>query len=426
MAATRGGNGYSENGGLTVHQLESNLSNDQILSHPMTRPERMQLLPWIRTLMMTSVVILAMSHGSYAEEQAPSPNRLTQKASRHLLYVAVPGVGNNLHFGGHGVLVFDIDDGHRFVRRIKSAGFDENGKPINVKGICVSVPLKRLYVSTIKSLMCFDLTSDALLWEKSYEGGCDRMAVSPDGKTIYLPSLERDHWHVIDAGSGEVLARVEPNAGAHNTNYGADGKEAYLAGLRSRELAVADAATHKIVRRVGPFSASIRPFTINGRQTLGYFCVNDLLGFEVGDLKTGKLLHRVEVSGFKTSQNVPHGCPSHGIGLTPDEKEVWVTDSYNKRMHIFDATVMPPRQVADVELRDPPGWITFGIDGHFAYPSTGDVIDVATRKIVAHLTDETEAAVESEKLLEIDFAGTEPQRAGCQFGLGRATDALPQ
>jgi len=36
---------------------------------------------------------------------------------------------------------------------------------------------------------------------------------------------------------------------------------------------------------------------------------------------------------------IPHGCPSHGIGLTPDEKEIWVTDAHNRRLHLFDATV---------------------------------------------------------------------------------------
>ena len=50
-----------------------------------------------------------------------------------------------------------------------------------------------------------------------------------------------------------------------------------------------------------------------------------------------------------------HGCPSHGIGLTPDEKELWVADAANQRVHIFDATVMPPRQVASITLRDEPG-----------------------------------------------------------------------
>lgn len=337
---------------------------------------------------------------------------------RHLLYVAVPGIRNYLQYGGHGVLVFDIDDGHKFVRRIPSAGLTADGKPINVKGICASASLQRVYVSTIESLIAFDLKTDAILWERRYDGGCDRMAISPDGRTIYQPSFEKDHWFVLDAESGEVIARVEPQPGAHNTNFGANGKEAYLAGLRSTTLAITDVSTHSIVRRVGPFSAPIRPFTVNGSQTRGYMCVNDLLGFEIGDLKTGQFLQRIEVQGFSKGPVARHGCPSHGIGLTPNEKEIWLCDAHNRRIHIFDITQIPPRQVASIEVREEPGWITFSIDGKYAYPSTGDVIEVATRKIIAGLTDETGAPVHSEKLLEIDFQGQNAVRVGCQFGVG--------
>jgi hypothetical protein len=83
--------------------------------------------------------------------------------------------------------------------------------------------------------------------------------------------------------------------------------------------------------------------------------------------------------------------------------------------------MMPPKQVASIELRDQPGWVTFSIDGKYAYPSTGDVIEVATRKIVAGLQDENKVDVQSEKLLEIDFKDDQPIRTGDQFGLGRLT-----
>ena len=46
-----------------------------------------------------------------------------------------------------------------------------------------------------------------------------------------------------------------------------------------------------------------------------------------------------------------------------------------------------------IKVRDERGWITFTIDGQFAYPPTGDVIDAATKKIQTTLTDETGAAV---------------------------------
>jgi hypothetical protein len=71
-----------------------------------------------------------------------------------------------------------------------------------------------------------------------------------------------------------------------------------------------------------------------------------------------------------------------------------------------------------VKVRDEPGWITFGIDGTLAYPSTGDVIDVKTKQVVATLQDENGGKAESEKMLEIDFAGGKPVKAGDQFGKG--------
>jgi DNA-binding beta-propeller fold protein YncE len=340
-------------------------------------------------------------------------------AEQRLLYVASPGVRDDLQYGGHGVLVFDIDNGHKFVKRITAAGLNRAGKPMNVKGVCASARTGRLYVSTLQTLECFDLNTDKMLWEKTYEGGCDRMSIGPDGSFIYLPSLEGPHWHVIDAGSGEVIGKVVPNSGAHNTVVGLDGKRAYLAGLKSPLLTVADTGKHEALKTVGPFSAPVRPFTVNGRQTLVFVCVNSLLGFEIGDINSGKMLHRVEVAGFKEGPVKRHGCPSHGIALTPDEKEIWVTDASNKRLHVFDATVMPPRQMQSIELRDEPGWITFSLDGTLAYPSTGEVIDAKTRKIVATLTDEQGRAVQSEKLLEIDFGDGKPVRNGDQFGLGR-------
>lgn len=351
----------------------------------------------------------------------PSDTPVAKQPVKRYLYVAVPGVRNYLEYGGHGVLVYDMDNQHRLIKRIAAAGLDAKGQPSNVKGVGVSIATNCLYITTLTALQCINLITEKLVWEKSYEGGCDRLALSPDGKTIYLPSLEKEHWHVVDARTGAVLRKIVTNSGAHNTLYGPDGRQVYLAGLRSPYLYVADTRTHAVARQVGPFNASIRPFTINGQQTLCFVNINELLGFEIGDLVTGKKLHHVEVQGFKVGPVKRHGCPSHGIGLTPDEKEIWLADAANQRMHVFDATVMPPRQVESIALRDQPGWVTFSIDGKFAYPSTGEVIDVATRKTLATLQDEGGKAVQSEKMVEIHFKGKKPVAAGDQFGIGRVT-----
>jgi len=339
---------------------------------------------------------------------------------RRFLYVGAPGIRNDLAWGGSGVLVFDIDHGHKFVKRIPFAVLDEKGAPRNVKGICASTDNRRLYLSTTHTLSCLDLVTEKVLWEKAFEGGCDRMAITADGREIYLPAMEKDFWNVVDAATGGILQKIDaPGAGSHNTAIDASGGHAYLAGLHSPLLRVIDPATRETVAQVGPFSAPIRPFTLNGRGTLCFVNVNDLLGFEIGDVATGKKLHRVVIDGFPTGQTKRHGCPSHGIGLTPDERELWVCDAFNQRMHYFDATVMPPRQIGNIVCRDDPGWITFSLDGHYAYPSSGEVIDVATHKVVTTLEDEQGRHVASEKMLEIDFHGEQPIRHGDQFGLGR-------
>ena len=55
-----------------------------------------------------------------------------------------PGIRNYLEYGGHGVLVFDLDRGHTFVRRIPAAGRNAEGTPLNVKGVVASAATRRL------------------------------------------------------------------------------------------------------------------------------------------------------------------------------------------------------------------------------------------------------------------------------------------
>lgn len=337
------------------------------------------------------------------------------------LYVVVPGIRDYLEYGGHGILVYDISDNYKLVKRIPTGGLKANGTPSNVKGVAVSLSTNSIYITTLEALQRIDLATEKVVWEKKYEGGCDRLSISPDGKIIYLPTLEKEHWNVVDGETGEVIKQIFTNSGAHNTLYGPDGTQVYMAGLRTPTLGVSDTRTHEMIKQVGPFSSAVRPFTLNGSQTLCYVNVNGLLGFEIGDLKTGAKLHHVEVAGFQQGPVKRHGCPSHGIGLTPDEKEVWLCDAFNQRMHIFDNTVMPPKQLASIEVRDQPGWITFSLNGKHAYPSTGEIVDIKTRKIITALKDEKGNPVMSEKVVEIHMSGTMAVKAGDQFGIGRVS-----
>jgi hypothetical protein len=350
-----------------------------------------------------------------------------QQVQRYL-YAALPGVGggSNVNFGGVGILVFDIDNGHKFVKRVPLQGAPPPPTARGtvsqeaIKGIAAHAGTNRLYLSTSRRLAAYDLLTDTLVWEKSFENrGIDRVAVSPDGATLYAPGLGAPKWHVVEAATGNLITSIDKVGTAHNTLFSPDGRFVYLESQgRTRMMHVADARTHTLIREIGPFSDVVRPFTINGRLTLVFANLNNLLGFEIADLDSGKVLHRVEVPGVTPGRSATHGIPSHGIAMTQDETEIWVTDNANHYLRVFDATVMPPVMKASIKVRNEPGWITWSIDGTLAYPSTGDVIDIRSKKILTTLQDENGRNVESEKMLEIDFAAGKPVRAGDQFGVG--------
>ena len=359
------------------------------------------------------------------------PHPQAQQTQR-FIYAALPGVGggNNMSYGGAGILVFDIDHGHKFVKRIAMPTSlplppSTNGRPVSpqeaIKGIAAHAATARLYVSTSLRVAAFDLLTDKLVWEQRYEGrGTDRVAVSPDGKTLYAPVLGQPKWVVADAATGAPIAAIDKPGTAHNTLFSDDGSRVYFESQgNTKTMSVVDAKTRTIVKEIGPFGNVVRPFTFNGRQTLLFVNINDVLGFEVADLKTGAVLHHVVVPDVTPGKSPTHGIPSHGIAMTQDETEIWIADNANNYLRVFDATVMPPTMKASIKVRDEPGWITFGIDGRLAYPSTGDVIDARTKQIVATLQDENGANAESEKMLEIDFAGGKPAVAGDQFGKGK-------
>ncbi len=334
------------------------------------------------------------------------------------LYVVCPGIRNYLEFGGAGVLVFDMDQGHKFIKRIATPASLETA-PDNIKGVCGDASTHRLFFTTRSKLYCFDLITEKIVWETAPPNGTDQMSITPEGRALYVPSFEKDTWNVIDPANGKLLKEVETKSGAHNTVVSRDGKSMFLGGLKSPYLFMASTDTHTIVKKIGPLSGAIRPFVINGKTTRAYVCVNDLLGFEIADIASGKLLHRVEVKGFSKGGVKRHGCPSHGVGLTPDEREVWVVDAANQAVHIFDNTMEPPVQLQSVKLREQPGWITFSLNGAVAYLSTGEVIEVKAKKLIAALTDENGKEVHSEKMLEVHWQNDKVIAVGDQFGVGR-------
>src|SRR6516165_2628903 len=118
----------------------------------------------------------------------------TPPGTGRFLYVVCPGIRNLLEFGGAGILVFDVDHGHKFVKRIETPASKEVN-PDNIKGVCVAPSTGRLYFTTTESLYCLDLATEKQIWVVALPNGTDRMSITPDGKVLYVPSFEKDTWN---------------------------------------------------------------------------------------------------------------------------------------------------------------------------------------------------------------------------------------
>jgi DNA-binding beta-propeller fold protein YncE len=239
----------------------------------------------------------------------------------------------------------------------------------------------------------------------------------------------KDFWYVIDAKSGKLINRIHApeSMNAHNLNLSLDGSLAFMS-PNGPVLSIGEVKTAKTIKTIR-FSDNVRPFVINHDASLIYANLNNLLGFEIADVKSGKVIQRVEVPGFGWREfwaqpnrpYVAHGCPSHGIALTPDEREVWIVDGIRNFIHIFDNTKPTPVIVDSIATTGGPMWITVGLDGKFAYVSSGDVIDMKTRKIVAQMKDRTAAdtAKSFHMFLPIELRQTSSvNRCGVQSRLG--------
>ena len=346
-----------------------------------------------------------------------------EKLSRHLYVSSRDGAGGK---GKPGIYIYDIDNGHKLVK------FHAMPELAGTRGMCGCAKTGKLWISHGNSkLLCMNILTQKIVWEKEYaeadEGGCDRVGVTPDGTKLYVPSgwwNKGKNVKVLDANTGRLIKNIEVAAkgGLHNLIVSNDGSRVYCGSTNDDMLSVIDVAKDEVIQKVGPIIGVIQPFSVYGSNTLAY--INSHLyrkgygpGFEIGDLKTGKILH---VVGMPNLSERKTRC--HGVGLTPDEKEVWLVDQDRKEMHIFDNTTMPPlfKQTVPMSFKTH-GWICFSRDGKYGWCDTGEVFDTKTKKVIAQLSETADGKggpVMSSKFFEIDFIDGAIAWIGQQMGTG--------
>lgn len=299
---------------------------------------------------------------------------------------------------GNDVHVFDCAT-WELIRRIE-VGPNPHGISATADGRTVHIALEH-----------FRKDAGELLWIDTATGKTtSRLAVgplpnenecTPDGKWIYVPCNDGKYW-VIDGEKKSVAAKIETGGRPHNTTISPDGKRMYLSpmGTPKRVTIVDVAGGHKVIGEI-PFDDSVRPPAISDDEKRFFQHIDGLLGFQVADIASRKVIRTVkhEIADDLKAK----ASRSHGLGVRPDQKEIWSCNVTHQTLHIHELTSGEYAQVAKLDMPGLIYWVCFTPDSKFGLVSVRSVrkiavVDCATKKIVKFL----EAGQEPKRTQVID------------------------
>jgi 6-phosphogluconolactonase (cycloisomerase 2 family) len=346
---------------------------------------------------------------------------------QHLEYVVQDGV----------VSVYDMDQEFKLVKTISLPSTKDE-----VRGVTVAPSTHVMYVmhggdgpnngSGNGSVLAYDLVQEKVLWDVKLSTGIDSGQVSPDATKLYIPTGENTSsgiWNVLSAATGALLGTIQGGSGAHNTVVSNDGRYVYLGGRNYNFLDVYETETGK-VKEIGPLIGTVRPLTVNGPNTLAFTTATGFDGFQVSSISTGKVLFTVSFG--EVPNGFPFTGPSHGISLSPDERQVYVIDAVHKEVQFWDVSKVnegiAPTQIGVVPIAglsgtESPcayecgrgGWVQLSRDGRFLFVGdSGEVIETATRQVVTTLP----TLSQTKKSIEVDWQNGLPIATSGRTGVG--------
>lgn len=270
-------------------------------------------------------------------------------------------------------------------------------------GIASPASQELLYVSAEGAdlLTVVDTRSDEVVARYPVGGRPNEIDVTSDGRFVYIPALADGTYEVFDTETEAVVARIPTDGFPHNVVISPDDRWAYLSPMdrggvevdRERlealglptsfneKIYVVDAVRHEVVATV-PLADAPRPIALHPSGDRLFANRDGLLGFEVIDLEARRVVATAHFELTREERATP--SRSHGIGVTPDGREVWSTDINNRVVHVFDVSGEEPRHVARLPTGATPTWLTVTPDGATVYvANAGDdtisVYDVASK-----------------------------------------------
>lgn len=261
-------------------------------------------------------------------------------------------------------------------------------------GVTFSPDGSRAYVSceAESTLWATDTKTGKLLGKAALSGHPNNISISKDGRWVFVSIVAAPGAvDVVDTNSMKVAKSIAMKGGVHNTYVTPDGKFVVAGSIVGKILTVIDSQTLQPVWEL-PFDLGVRPMAFeraaDGSTNRIFVQLSAYHGFAVVDFRTHKEVARIKLPDQPSGGTAEGGAPSHGIGVSPDNKTLWVNSSYANAVYVYS---LPDLKVLGyVRTGEVPDWLTFTPDGATVYVANSgansvSAIDTRSRSEVARI-----------------------------------------
>lgn len=285
--------------------------------------------------------------------------------------------------GGNDIAVVDLAAGKKI---------DDIAVGARPHGLAIQADGRRLF-TTIESnhtLRIIDTASDKILATVPLTGRPNQCAVTPDGKYVVVPIRDGNSADIVDVAQRKVV-KVLPVKMPHNAVDEGSNRYAFVSSMGSDQIDLIDLDKLQYAAHI-PVGGVPRPYVVSRDGRTLYVAENYLHGFAIVNVPERRLIKKVRMpSRNKTPKERPYepsNTLTHGLALSPDGGELWVTSLLDNCLYIYD--VKAGKVVGSVPVGDGPNWVAFSPDGKYVVVSnagTDDVsiIDVKARREVARV-----------------------------------------
>jgi YVTN family beta-propeller protein len=224
-------------------------------------------------------------------------------------------------------------------------------------------------------------------------GRPNNLAIGKDGRRVYVSIIQAPGAvDVIDTQTLERVKTIPMKAGVHNTYVTPDGRWVIAGSVVGKLLTVIDPSTDKIAWAL-PFDNGVRPMAFeqnaDGSTHRIFVQLSNVHGFAAVDFASHKEVARIEMPAAPPGKKPDiDATPSHGIGVAPDGKTLWVDSSLNSKVYVYSLPEL--KLLGGVDVGRTPDWLTFTPDSRKVYISNAgansvSVIDVKGMKEITRI-----------------------------------------